>query len=377
MNARQPPTPAHDFSVTLEPVGAVAELAGRWRDLEARAEASFFLTWDWIGCWLAQAQPAPLLLLSARQGDTIVALALLAPARLRRHGIVRPQALMLHQTGDPARDGLFIEYNGILVDRAVAAGATQACIAFLIRHGPRWDELHCAGVTAAFEEYARHSGLAIRYEARDRSWRVDLDAVRRSGRPYLETVSANTRYQVRRAMRLYAARGAVRAEAAGSVDEAMAFFTELAALNRATWRSRSLEGSFAHPFAERFHRALVTQCVPRGTVEIVRIAASDFVIGYVYNFIHRGHVYNYQTGLAYEADPRLKPGLVSHTLAIERHLGAGAHVYDFMAGDQRYKSNLGTPGPEIIALALQRATPMLVAERALRALKSAVTRARP
>ena len=29
------------------------ELSKDWRDLEARADGGFFLSWDWIGCWLA------------------------------------------------------------------------------------------------------------------------------------------------------------------------------------------------------------------------------------------------------------------------------------------------------------------------------------
>jgi CelD/BcsL family acetyltransferase involved in cellulose biosynthesis len=63
---------------------------------------------------------------------------------------------------------------------------------------------------------------------------------------------------------------------------------------------------------------------------------------------------------------------VSHYLCIERHLRECARVYDFMAGDYRYKNSLGTPGTEIFHLVLQRATPMLVTERALRRLKSAL-----
>ena len=79
----------------------------------------------------------------------------------------------------------------------------------------------------------------------------------------------------------------------------------------------------------------------------------------------------YQSGLAYEADARLKPGLVAHCLAIDIHLAEGAKIYDFMAGEARYKASLGEPGPEMYHLLLQRPTWALCLEFGLRNLKRA------
>lgn len=367
---------AHDLTIAIEPLnGDTAALAAAWRALEVRADRSFFLSWDWIGCWLKTAQPEALLL-SAHQGGQIVALALLSPARLRRHCVIRPRALLLHQTGDTAQDAISIEYNGILVDRTVAAEAIAACLDFLCNARapslPPWDELHGAGVTAEFADAARRTGLHAHIIAQSGSWRVDLDAVRASGRRYLDQLSPNTRQQIRRAMRLYAAHGPLVATAPRSAAEAAQFFTELTLLSRRTWERRGQRNEFALPVVQRFHANLIAAASLRGGVEILRIAAGEHLLGYLYNFVDRGHVYNYQSGFAYADDPRLKPGLVAHVLAIERHLAAGAHVYDFMAGTQRYKRSLGRAGPEIVHIALQRRTPLLRAENALRRIKGAL-----
>ena len=93
------------------------------------------------------------------------------------------------------------------------------------------------------------------------------------------------------------------------------------------------------------------------------------MIGYVYNLVYRRHVYAYQTGFHYESDPRLKPGLVSHCLCIDRHLDDGSDVYDFMAGDARYKANLGEPGPDMLYLLAERPTWPLRLESALHGAK--------
>ena len=360
---------ARDLTLALAPASETPALPALWRDLEVRADGSFFLSWNWIGPWLALSGATPLLLM-VRHGQNIVGLALLQPARLRRHVLVRPRALLLHQTGDPARDGITIEYNGILAERRCADAVAQAALAYLVREA-RCDELHLAGVSEPFATQARRSGLGVWTRARAPSWRVDLEALRRSGRPYLASIGANTRYQIRRAMRLYERRGALAAVPARSVAEAMAFFADLKALHQRYWQSRGAPGSFS-PFFEQFHRALVTEGVEKGSVELVRIAAGDEAIGYLYNFVHRGHVYNYQTGFAYDADARLKPGLVSHTLCIERHLAGGAQIYDFLAGDHRYKRNLGSAGPQMLDLVLQRASPVLAAERALRRINAII-----
>ncbi|MGH7211444.1 MAG: GNAT family N-acetyltransferase, partial [Acetobacteraceae bacterium] len=116
----------------------------------------------------------------------------------------------------------------------------------------------------------------------------------------------------------------------------------------------------------RFQRRLVGACVPRGTVEIVRVSAGDQPIGYVDNLILRGHVLAFVTGFAAEDDARLKPGLMSHALCIERHLAEGARLYDFMAGAYRYKASLGNPGPELVYLQMQRRTAMTSFEQAAR-----------
>jgi CelD/BcsL family acetyltransferase involved in cellulose biosynthesis len=77
-------------------------------------------------------------------------------------------------------------------------------------------------------------------------------------------------------------------------------------------------------------------------------------IGYLYNFVHRGAVLNYQSGLRYESDAKLKPGLVAHTLLIEENLRRGARIYDLLMGNQRYKRSLATDEGTMCELVVQR-----------------------
>jgi protein-tyrosine-phosphatase/CelD/BcsL family acetyltransferase involved in cellulose biosynthesis/predicted ATP-grasp superfamily ATP-dependent carboligase len=371
---------ASDLSVSIGLASTNADVADLWRELETRTDASFFLSWDWIGCWLRESAVSPYLII-ARHQDRVVAMALLQPSRRRRHHFLGTNALMLHQTGDPNTDVITIEHNGILVDRDFASIAPQVCVEFLIRNrqdegGPDWDELHFGGFPApeGLRPSADQAGLMMSYHSYKQSWAVDLAAIREAGGSYLDSLSANTRYQIRRSIRLYEQRGELSATRARSVDEAMQYFDHMKELHQLYWERRGRPGSFTYPFFERFHRALIAECLPKGTVELVLIAVDAEPIGYVYNFIRDGWVCAYHTGFKYEEDPKLKPGLVSHHLCIARHLQQGARLYDFLAGSERYKASLASPGPDIGHLILQRPLLKLRAESAARWLKDQVVR---
>jgi protein-tyrosine-phosphatase/predicted ATP-grasp superfamily ATP-dependent carboligase/CelD/BcsL family acetyltransferase involved in cellulose biosynthesis len=365
-----------DLSVSIGLVSEKADVAALWRELEARTDASFFLSWDWIGCWLRESAVSPYLII-ARHEDRIVAMALLQPSRRSRHHFLNTNALMLHQVGDPDTDIITIEHNGILIDRDFTSVAMRACVDFLIRNrqaagGMKWDELHLDGLPSpeGLRPLADQAGLMMWYHSYKQSWAVDLNSIRQSGGSYLDSLSANTRYQIRRSIRLYEQRGALSTTPARGVEEAMLYFDHMKQLHQRYWESRGLPGSFAYPFFERFHRALITDCLPKGTVELVLIAAGGEPLGYVYNFVRDGWVCAYHTGFRYEEDPRLKPGLVSHHLCIARHLQQGARLYDFLAGNERYKASLATPGPDIGYLVLQRPLLKLRAEKMARQLKN-------
>lgn len=340
-----------------EPLADASGLEHVWSELEDRSDCSFFLTWDWIGTWLDVSGNLSPLLLSVYDGSTVVALALITPTSDRRNFRQRA-VLLLHQTGDPCSDGITIEYNGIVTDRLYTKRVEGNFFAFLAKAGflDNGAEIQISLATELIGRLARESGLVVSERARMPSWFVDLTAVRKDGNQYLDYLSSNTRQQIRRSLRMYQARGPVEATTATSVDRALEYFNELKLLHQKAWRDRDLPGSFASAYFEQFHRALLRRCVERGTVEVVRVTAGSYVIGQVYNFVRGGHVYAYQTGFSYETEAKLKPGLVCHSVCIQRHLNAGAFAYDFMGGHARYKANLGIRGPDLFHYVIERKT---------------------
>ncbi len=293
-------------------------LGAEWQALEARAALTPFQGWGWVGCLAAERYDAPLLLRAEAGGRTLG----LALFNHRRGG------LHLAQSGDPERDRPFIEHNAPLVAEDAPPGTAAALLRAARGHTRR---LVLGGVPPALAAAA--GGLAWRQELRDAPY-ICLDAARAAGGDWLATLSANTRYQIRRSDRLY---GELAVQAAQTPAQGAEYLAELMALHDRRWGAR---GAFATPWLRRFHAALVERLALRGELDMLRISAGGAVVGLLYNFRKQGRVHAYQSGWAEPADAHRKPGLTCHHAAIRLALARGDRVYDLLAGGQRYKRNL-------------------------------------
>lgn len=338
---------AAPLEVTLGAVTDWPALGERWRDLEARADASFFQSWSWLGCLGAERYDDPLLL-EARYGGRTIALGLF---NRRRTWLF--DTLFLHETGHAHLDTVFIEYNGLLIDgETTGAGSATACVGAggslrasclgaarraALPHPRLGRRLVLSGVNAAHLHAAGTVGRVSRLTTRVAPI-LDLAALRGSGLGYENMLSANTRAQLRRSLRAYATLGTVAIRRAADTGEAHRFLDALGRLHQASWQRRGRQGAFAEPHFAQFHHALIDRALPRGEVELWCVSAGAATIGYLYNFQYRGRVMAYQSGFDYAvAERRAKPGLTCHHLAIERAVEEGRSCYDFLAGDDRYK----------------------------------------
>ncbi|MEO5862536.1 MAG: GNAT family N-acetyltransferase [Burkholderiales bacterium] len=336
----------------------MSTLALEWRELEQVAKASVFQSWAWISCWLASLPPdVHPLLIRVSSGPKIMALGMLCRAKVRaKFGMAR--ALLLNETGAASLDCVTIEHNGLLCDPAMAGDVVEQLALTLQKRGD-WDEWVLSGVDrsvaeAHYESLAARMGWMVHTFGESPCYFVELDKVRAGDNDHLAWLSVNTRYQVRRAIKEYGKRGAVQIEAARSVDEALAFFEQLKLFHQRYWQARGKPGAFEPEFFEIFHRRFIEQGWSTGAVQLSRVSAGEHEIGYLYNLVHAQTIYSYQSGFNYEADAKLKPGLVSHVLAIQAAMAGGFNYYDLLAGDGQYKRSLATHSETMRWIRLRR-----------------------
>jgi CelD/BcsL family acetyltransferase involved in cellulose biosynthesis len=363
----------HDtaIDVTVEALPDIARLETIWKELEARATHSFYLSWLWIGTWLRHlpggAQPHVLV---ARTSSRIVGLAIICRRSAWSFGPHARARWLLNETGDARFDRLFIEYNNILAERSLADATRVACLEALAQRLRYSDQLVLSGIDPDFElaacRTAGRAGLLTDVRADDTARWIDFAKVREKGGNFRATLGRNTRQAVSRAMRLYAERGPIAFRTIEVTSEALAAFDLLAELHQARWGRK---GAFANPSFRLFHEELISLGVPAGTVRISRTLAGEQTIGILYNFVHVGRVYNYQGGFLYERDGRLKPGLVSHVLAIEDSIARGECGYDFLAGFSGHKSHLANAEHPMKWIAIGRDGPERRIEAKLRGAK--------
>jgi CelD/BcsL family acetyltransferase involved in cellulose biosynthesis len=327
------------LQIELARVDSFAALGAEWRALEALTAPSFFQSWTWVGCLAEERFPDPVVLRATAGGRTL-GLALCN----RRRG-----RLCLTESGDAGLDAPFVEHNAPLLAPELDPDALSSLFRTAwVAPGVR--RLVLGGVPPGVAAAA--GGLAWRRQARPVPL-VDLAALRAVGGDWLASLSANTRYQLRRSARHY---GGPRLIRAATEAEALDGLAALSALHAERWEARGQPGAFATPWLRRFHKALIGRGLRRGEVDLLRMVAGDGrAIGYLYNFRLGGRVSAYQSGLDLAgAGPQGKPGLTCHQLAIEQALAEGDAVYDLLAGASRYKRSLANAEAELLWVELVR-----------------------
>jgi len=352
-------------------------IAPEWQRLaETSAEVPLFMGRDWVECWLdvygAELEPS---LWQLRDGAGLVGACLLVERRERR-GPVPVRCLYLNTAGEAPGEGVCVEFNALLHGAGRGPEVHAAFAAELRDRGA--DELVASGVT---EPGLEALTSALPGWVADVEWSedafVDLARLRSAGAGYRESVlSANSRKQINRSLKAYAALGPVGVEVASrDVHRKLELLDELIELHQASWRARGEPGAFGSDKMRAFHRHFIERTASSGAAQLVRVAAGDETIAVLYNFVDRGRVFFYQSGLQYRDDGKLRPGLSAHVCAIEHYLAEGLDEYHFMAGDQttpRYKQSLSNDARRLAWARLQRPGAKASLIRALRGIKAAL-----
>lgn len=362
--------PETSITVRLDKIPPLAQLAIQWRELESRAQPSFFLTWSWIGNWLASlgAHVEQGWVLSAHEQGRLVGLAVVFDTPIRRRLLPMGRAAYVNETGIPAFDVLTIEHNGLLIDAHCSPAVHHAMLARACAEGSRWRELHLREAAPAVPDLApRETAVVFRRSQSRDCCLVDLARVREHEGDFVGLLGSSRRAHIRRCLRAYAAIGPLQLTVAHDVPTSLEFFRRMVVLHDRRFAERGRQSSFTTPYCRSFHERLVIDAQPRGEVQLLRLAAGDHELGYLYCFVHCGHVYFYQSGFDYKLlDKRFSPGLVTLALAIEHNAAQGLRWFDFLAGDQAYKASLATDRSAMISLTLQRRSFLSATERALR-----------
>lgn len=334
-------------------------IADEWLKLEKLSSKSFFTSWKWIGCWLKMVN-YDTNLITVYEHNQVVGMAFFSIHKENRTFYSTNQ-LWINRTGKQNFDQIWSEYNDILCPRGREWSIRTVVLDYLTAEYPFVDEFVLGVSRQEISETPCSTNLFPRTIWETKSYSTTLKPEFGCLDNYLATLSKNTRHQIRRSIKLLNKKGDVKLKRADSLEEALRMLSDAGKLHRLRWKGG--KSGFNNSRFRDFHHELIKRNFSSGCIDILSLSVNGTPACFLYNFIHHGYVYFYLSGIKYEDDNKLKPGLVAHALAISLYAGEGKTTYDFMGGRGQYKASLCSNEETLLITSFQRKRPLLLLKR--------------
>jgi CelD/BcsL family acetyltransferase involved in cellulose biosynthesis len=338
------------------PLTDLHALAAEWQALEEQANASFFLSWHWMGPWIRFAQQhLQLYVYEACDDRGIAALAVASVSSATAARVIPMRRLALNEISEHPLN-FWIEYNGLLT----RSGQTGVDISRFISDALASDlgihEAVLSGLSANRSELLARLNDVAYVESIDSSppWRIAVGPDDQNLEALLSRFSRNRRWQIRRSMKEYANQGELGVDWATSAEMAVAFLHRLGELHTRRWQGSGEPGVFANRHWVKFHESLIRNNFEKGITGLLRVSCDGRELGYLYVFFWRESAILYQNGFVVEDRNVLQPGFVSICLAVQDLAGRGVREFDLLSGYMPYKQSLAEAGEPLEWLRVRR-----------------------
>jgi CelD/BcsL family acetyltransferase involved in cellulose biosynthesis len=344
-----------------------------WELLSQKSRpCSMFLKSIWVKTWLEVFGPLlnPNILIFRAAGQP-VGICVLSLVKRKRFKLEFTE-VHLNCSGELGYDTIYIEYNHLIRDPVFSKQVVDSFFDYLNLRRSTWDILNLRGLVDEELKQKAHKEFLILNETKVLGVYAKLDPKNNSSKVVLDNYSSNTRQQIRRSTRYYEQHyGACRLVVASSREQRQIALDAFKKLHLGRWAIDGSGGAMSALNNETFHRAIVQLDKLETGLELVQVYAGEQLLGVLYNVVVDNEVQFYQSGFEFdESSNDAKPGLVSHALAMQHYRDLGFEVYDFMAGDLRYKRSLGKFFREFVWVEFHQSNSLrLFAVKKLRSIK--------
>jgi CelD/BcsL family acetyltransferase involved in cellulose biosynthesis len=362
--ADSPLSPTNDLPVcsVLSDPAQLQQLVPEWQALLERSGSNEpVLSPLWMLSWwkvFGHTGGRQLRVACFRRGGRLIGLA----PFLRRRSWYRPgipfRRLEPLGTGEGEHEEVCPEYLNLLAEQGaekeVAAALARALVA---KAFGSWDELllprmdgdsaMLALVTAACHQ----AGLRCTPTSAGAASYIPLPA---SWDDYLASLPSSHRYFVRQSLRRFErwANKEDQLHIVRSADDLAQGKQVLASLHQGRWGEDV--GLFGSPRFAAFHDAILPALLARGALELLWLSVRGEPVAAAYNILWNNKVHFYQSGRKVDIPSGVRPGIVLHVHAIQLAIAARRREYDFLGGDEHYKSQMGLASRPLVDLRIVR-----------------------
>jgi len=332
----------------VESAAAFVMLRDEWNELLSRSRSDcLFLTWEWLHTWWKYlGQNTRLHIITVRAGGRLMAI---APLTLTRAGVGVLGVPMLEFAGTGI---IGSDYLDFIVSEESEAVLIDVLASFIAQQGQSV-RLHrvskeSAVAHAVCRRLVDHGWQCLEVPT-DVSPFIDLSG--QSWEDYLSARRHKHRSNFRRSWRNLNKRFAVRVQWADSESARRIGLHHVVDLHVRRWSGRASSNAFDSTTVLDFHDEVSRLADACGWLRLLTLTLDDKPACAFYGFRYGPRFYFYQSGF----DPMFydySVGLVTVGLTIQEAIREGASEYDFLHGNETYKSRWATQVRQLVRLEL-------------------------
>jgi CelD/BcsL family acetyltransferase involved in cellulose biosynthesis len=213
-----------------------------------------------------------------------------------------------------------------------------------------WDLIELSGVDAEDSTAARlveqlaERDFSIHQQAGESCWRLELPA---EWDQYVRTLSKTRRERARQIVRRSFDTGRAVSTQVNERAELPNFFDVLVTLHQKRRESLGQPGCFADPVFTQYHREVMERFFDLGRLRLQYVLLDGRPVAIEYDLVGQNTVYFYQSGIE-PAVLEERPGWMGTIGSLRAAIEQGYRTFDFMRGDEAYKSSWGAqPCPTV------------------------------
>jgi CelD/BcsL family acetyltransferase involved in cellulose biosynthesis len=328
-----------NFSVRIVTTLAEFEaLAQPWNALLEQARSdNIFLTWEWLYTWtkhyLGERSLRIILVYDAR--DRLVGIAPFYIRQTSSYGLLR-----LREMRFLGAEGVASLYLDVIVSKARKRPVLEHIYNHL--HGDlngSWDILTLSEIPAEsptidfWASLNGDSGKVAEIVDTTASPLITLSNLD----DFLQSLSRNGRYNVRRKRRRLERFGQIAYERASSTEDIVKALESFIELHRMRWAQRAPVGTFGSQRFLSFHRDIVSVLGDKDRVRFDFLRLNGEAIAGIYGYSYNGRYFFYLPGFNPTVCPQASPGILLLVHCIEQAIAEGHKEFDLLRGIADYK----------------------------------------